>query len=483
MLSASHVLTSLQKAGEMRRKDNIEAEVFDAQYQNLAFSISPGNSLRKELDAIDQLLDGMPEILDLVHSDLRHNSKEATGRPTEVTCEQVIRTAILMQLRSLPYRRLVEELEVNPLYRKFTRFYGRKIPHFTTLNNLVKSISDQTMQALVDRTVLLARDEKVEDGKAIRHDTTVSETDIAHPLDSRLLNDSVRVMSRILGRLRQAAPRLSFPYHDHSRATKKRAYQIAMGKGRNIEKHRVEWYTVLLRYQEKVRGYAQGALDAFSADEALAQNLEIAALVAQLKEILPLADQVYDQAYRRVILGESVPADEKIVSIFETHTDIICRGKKGSATEFGHKFDVATGRSGIVTQYVVYKGNPCDGDVLKGAIENHKRLFGQAPERLAADRRYHSAANEQMANEAGVKQVAIPKPGRLSEMRKSLQKARWFRRLMRFRAGVEGNLSTLLRSFGLKRCLWQGWESFKAYVGLSVLTYNLRLLAGHVSRA
>ncbi len=206
-------------------------------------------------------------------------------------------------------------------------------------------------------------------------------------------------------------------------------------------------------------------------------------VVVELENILPLAEKVYNQAHRRVILGEQVPAEEKIVSIFETHTDIICRGKKGSKTEFGHKFDVATGRSGLITFYRVYKGNPCDGDVLKSALEYHKRLFGRAPERLAADRRYHSEENERIAAEAGVGQIALPKPGRLSEVRKSLQKARWFRRLMRWRAGVEGNLSTLLRGFGLKRCLWRGWKSFQAYVGLGVLTYNLRLLAGHLAGA
>ena len=102
---------------------------------------------------------------------------------------------------------------------------------------------------------------------------------------------------------------------------------------------------------------------------------------------------------------------------------------------------------------------------------------------MTAERRYFSRDNERIAKEKGVKQVALPKPGRLSEVRKSLQKASWFKKLLRWRAGVEGNLSTLLRSFGLKRCLWKGWRSFKAYVGLGVLTYNLRLLAGHLAGA
>ena len=101
---------------------------------------------------------------------------------------------------------------------------------------------------------------------------------------------------------------------------------------------------------------------------------------------------------------------------------------------------------------------------------------------MTADRRYFSADNEAKARTLGVEQVALPKPGYLCAVRRSLQKARWFRQLLRWRGGIEGCLSTLLRRFGLKRCLWKGWRSFQSYVGLGVLTYNLRLLAGHLTQ-
>jgi IS5 family transposase len=381
------------------------------------------------------------------------------------------------------YRKLADEIDASMLFRKFTRFYGKKIPHFTTLNGLIKMISPETMEEINEAIVRLGIKKNVEDGKSIRHDTTVAETDIGHPLDARLLNDSIRVMNRLLKELRAAAPELKFSYHNHTRAAKKRAYQIVMGKGKNIEKKRKALYGELLERQQRVRGYAQGALEALAADASLARDPAIIGLAVELGNILPLSERVYGQAYRRVILGEKVSSEEKLVSIFETHTDIICRGKKGSKTEFGHKFDVATGRSGLITFYKVYQGNPCDGGVIAESLECHKLLFGKAPARLTADRRYHSKDNEKIAARAGVTQVALPKPGRLSEVRRSLQKAPWFRRLMRWRAGIEGNLSTLLRSFGLKRCLWKGWRSFKSYIGLGVLTYNLRLLAGHLAGA
>ncbi len=468
----------------MRKKEETDRELFDLQYENFVWVVDPKNPLMAELAAIDKLLDEVPEILDWIHADLCKQTNTAPGRPAGATSEQILRSAIVMQLRGLHYRQLAHEIDANPVYRKFTRFYGKKIPHFTRLNDLIKMISPETMEKVNVSIVGLGIKKKVEDGRSIRHDTTVAQTDIAYPIDARLLDDSIRVMTRLLKRLRQAVPvAIGFCWHNHTRASRKRAYQIVMGKGKNIEKRRKARYEKLLGYQRRVRGHVKAALEAVGAEPAVAYDPIVIGMTAQMERVLGLAEQVYDQAHRRVILGEKVAAGEKLVSIFETHTDIICRGKKGAKAEFGHKFDIATGRSGLITRYEVYAGNPCDGDVLARALEDHERLFGRAPKRLVADRRYHSEDNERIAASAGVEQVALPKPGRLSEVRRSLHKAPWFRRLMRWRAGIEGNLSTLLRSFCLKRCLWKGWRSFKAYVGLGVLTYNLRLLAGHLAGA
>ena len=467
----------------MREKQRTEEELFDEQYRAVMWAVNPKNPLMAELQAIDKLLDESPELLEWVRADLDNSHKKPTGRPPEASAEQVLRSAILMQLRGLHYRQLAEEIDANMLYRKFTRFNGRKIPHFATLNNLIKMISDETVRRLNEALLKVGIKEKLEDGKSIRHDTSVAQTDIAYPMDARLLDDSVRVLCRHMQRLLEAAPELVFVFHDHSRAAKKRAYQIVLSKGKDVEAKRRPLYEALLELQRTTRRYADAALAALETEWEAAMRLEVMGEAIELENWLPLAERVYDQAHRRVILGQSVPADEKLVSIFEPHTAIICRGKQGGKTEFGHKFAVATGRSGLITYYEVLEGNPGDNEVLPRALEHHRKMFGRAPERLTADRRYHSADNERTAALAGVKEVALPKPGRLSELRRKLQQAPWFRRLLRFRAGIEGNLSTLLRSFGLKRCLWHGWRSFKAYIGLGVLTYNLRLIAGHLAHA
>jgi IS5 family transposase len=388
----------------------------------------------------------------------------------------------LKQLRQFSYRTLASEIDITPIYRKFTRFYGASIPCFTTFERAIKAISAETMDSIHEEIVKLGIRKKVEKGKAIRHDTTVVGTDIAYPTDAKMLKDCVRVITRLAESLREAASGIRLVFSNHTRSAKKHAYRIAMAKGKHAEKTRAKSYKVLLKVQRKTRKEAEAMLEAVRSHSVVAMRIEVMGLIAEMQEVLNLAEQVYEQAERRVIRDEKVPVDEKLVSIFETHTDIICRGKKSSKTEFRHKVDFSTGRSGLVLRYEVFQGNPGDNEVLDRAIDDYIALFGQAPEKLTADRRYFSSDNERIAREKGVRQVALPKPGRLNELRKSLQNAPWFKKLLRWRAGVEGNLSTLLRSFGLKRCLWKGWESFKAYVGLSVITYNLRLLAGHLAK-
>jgi IS5 family transposase len=469
----------------MREKQETSPELFKAQYDAMEWVVKKTNPLYVQLQAIDKLLDEMPDILTCVHEDMAGGAgkrplKSRFGRPVEITSEQALRCAILKQLRGYTYRELTDEIEVTPIYRKFTRFFGNEIPHFTTIERMIKLISDESFHKANEAVAALGIKKKVEDGKAIRHDTTVVETDIVYPVDSRLLNDSVRVLTRCMWRLVEAANYEGLKFCDRTRRSKKRAYQIVVGKGKNIEQRRLALYRDLLKVQKEVVKQASALVGVVHSRPELETQNEVMACVSELERLLPLARQAYDQAWRRVINGEAVPASEKLFSIFETHTDIICRGKKGSPAEFGHKVDFAMGKSGLVTRYEVFEGNPGDNEVLERALADHEKRFGNVPEKLTADRRYFSAANEQMAADKGVKKVAIAKPGRLSKVRQALQRQPWFRQLMRWRAGIEGCLSTLLRSFGLKRCLWKGWKSFKAYVGVSVLTYNLRLLAGHL---
>jgi IS5 family transposase len=431
----------------------------------------------KELEKIGAILDEDPAFLAAAAQDLQAGLDQTGAEGMAV--EQVLRCAILYQFRCDSYRDLAGRLGSDYNFRQFSRFYGRPIPHFTSLEKAIKRIRPETWEKLNDLAIALAIKKKLEDGAKVRGDTTVAQTNIHHPTDASLLWDGVRVLDRLMAGAREAIPRLGFEYHGRTRRAKKLAYKIAMAKGRNAAQNRSGWMRELVRVAAEVLAMARTCREALSRGEFTFDEGILALLIkTELDHYLPLGEQCIRQCERRMA-GEKVPAGEKVVSIFEPHTDIICRGKTMSPAEFGHKVFAVTGVSGLVLQYKVCEGNPPDHDLFEGMLRKHAGQFGGAPRAFTGDRRFYHAKNEELAA-AGpykVERLAIPKPGRRAPERMALEKQGWFKRLLRFRAGIEGGLSTLLRCFGLGRCLWRGLESFQAWVGLSFFAWNLKKLA------
>ena len=452
----------------MRKKIVAQRSIFDQAIATLTALVKPDPELKR----IDAVITQNPKIIDLVHQDLTRDVATATGA-NGMSSEQVLRIAIVKQLKQYSWRELANRLNDGIWLRWFCRLYTGKVSHYTALQKVVKAISEETWATINQMLIEFAKERKIEQGLHLRADTTVTQTNIAYPVDARLLWDAIRVLTRLMQRIIDIDGQLTFGFANRTRMAKKLCYKIVMVKGRNADKKRKKLYRKLLRAANEVfemgcRCYEMGPTGS---------DLQLMALHEQLDHYLTLAAVAIDQCERRVLKGEKVPANHKIVSIFEEHTDIICRGKSMSPTEFGHKVLFATGKSGLITQYQVLRGNPGDNELLPGLLRQHKHQYGKAPHMLCTDRRFFSADNEKKAYGQGVKRVSIVKPGYRSAQRRQLEKERWFRDLQRFRAGIEGIISGLMRGFGLKRCLWKGWQSFKKYVALSVVTFNLRKIA------
>jgi IS5 family transposase len=176
-----------------------------------------------------------------------------------------------------------------------------------------------------------------------------------------------------------------------------------------------------------------------------------------LEHYLELGKKVVDQTQRRVFGEESVPAKEKLVSIFEPHTDVIVKDQR--ETLYGHKVFLSVGASGMILDLLMERGNPADATRAIPMLERHRALLGKAPEQVAFDAGFTSTANIAIARKLGVKNASFAKKGQ------------------RFRAGVEGIISFTKRCFGFDRCTWRGYRSFHAYAWASVLCTNLLLMA------
>ena len=199
-----------------------------------------------------------------------------------------------------------------------------------------------------------------------------------------------------------------------------------------------------------------------------------ARLRERLSHYLPLVERVIDQAARRVLAGEQVPAKEKLVSLFQPHTRNIPRHKGGTPVEFGRLvvFDEVEG--GIVTRFGVLADKTAEQGQLAPALAHHQHVFGRSPHLVTGDRGLHAADNERVAREAGVRHLVIPRSGRLTPAQQARERAPAWRHRYRWRAGIEGRLSSLRRDYGLRRCPDHGEAGLVRHVGWGVVASNLR---------
>lgn len=209
-----------------------------------------------------------------------------------------------------------------------------------------------------------------------------------------------------------------------------------------------------------------------------------ARLQQQLAAVVPLVEQVIAQTERRVLKGESVPAADKVVSLVEPHTQIICRGKAPPHdTEFGHKVDYAEVDGGLMIAWkVIAMGNPSDESWLVPALHEHQRLFHHAPQVLAGDRGFFSQDNKRQARQAGVKRFAIPQKGHLTPRQRQREKQSWFKQGQRFRNGIEGRISVVRRTVQLTRCPNHGLGGFERWIGWGIIVANLVVIARKIHK-
>ncbi len=226
-------------------------------------------------------------------------------------------------------------------------------------------------------------------------------------------------------------------------------------------------------------GKVQGYSDSFSITEFFQKTrwetrIDPKKWLDQVERYRDLTLKVIHQTERRVIRKESVHSSEKIVSLFESHTDIIVKGFRD--VQYGHKINISSEESGFITYLSIEKGNPSDTDLFIPVLDFHQSKLGRLPGSVVADGGYASQANVTEGRGLGVKRVVFHKPVGLSLRAMGVQ-SKTFDRLRHFRAGVEGNISELKRAFGATKATWKGLDGFKAYVWSSVLSYNLMRLA------
>jgi transposase, IS5 family len=430
---------------------------------------------------IHEILEANPAVLELVHADLTHGEKKLKRNIDGVASESILRLAIVQQIEGLSFRVVIVRVDDSEMLRFFCRFYDDPVISHSKYATLVNMLQPSTWEKVNELIVRFARDKKGFKGKQLRIDTTAVETDIHYPMDSSLLCDCVRVLSRLLKRVQQIDPGVVGPWRSRLRNAKQLTQKILRGGATLHKATRKKWYGKLIEATERVLKRAVEVREQIGAGQFVTMNpldrLELQEWAKEIGHYLPLAGQCVAQARKRVLEEQEVPNVEKIFSIFEPHTELLIRGKAGKKVEFGHMVEVRQIEGGLITHYTAHARRPAEPPLLERAVAEHKELFGRVPEVCAGDKGFYSQQVVEDVAALGVKRVCVPKKGRRNEEEEEKEHSRWFKLAQAFRAGIEGTISVLKRVFGLWRCLREGWVHFRSWIGTGVLAHNLVLLA------
>jgi IS5 family transposase len=418
------------------------------------------------------LLDEQPALSARVQQDLEAGcpTNARTGR-RGLSGEQTLRLLVVRQLTGWTYADLAFHLADSATYRAFCRVSALvATPSKSALAATLRRVSPRSLAALNDQLVTSAAARAIEPARTVRMDATVVPVAIHPPTDSSLLLDAVRVFDRLLHRAEREAGFTA--YHRHLRRAKRRAMEIphlapqAATRRRTCYRERILLTEASVSYATCALAYLEGVAATSARDR----------LRLQLTTLLPRIAQVIDQARRRVLHEEAVPADEKLVSLFEAHADVLVKDR--CATYYGHKIFLTTGRSGLILDCAIPKGNPGDVTWTVPLVRRHARRFGRVPRQVSLDGAFASQDNLADTKALGVEDVCFAKKRGLAV--RDMVRSQWvYDKLRRFRAGIESGISLLERVFGLARCVWKGAAGFHAYVRTAVFAANLLLLARH----
>ncbi len=431
------------------------------QFEKELWALNPG------LAVVDTILSNHREIIEVVGEEIAGGKESsALGRKDTPTVEQIVRAAIYKEMKNLTYRELEYQQHDSRLCSVFIKLDDRKPFSFKVFQKYISLISAATLNKVLMMINKIAIEEGIENGRSIRTDSTVVETNIHYPTNNALVWDCIKTIDRLLKKLKDNGVEIKF--RRYKKQAKKNHYKINNTASKDKRKEEFKKQLKLLRSSINE---AERALTA-----PLPNTIEgwamAESVIQALKDLLPKAEKIYDISRRHEVLGESVPNEEKIFSIFEDHTDIIVKGRRD--VEFGHKVNLATGRSKLILDCRILDGNPRDTSLYTDVLYRIQANYGIVPRDVVTDGGYASKDNASAAMAKGIMNIVFNKI--TGSLKNIVSSTNMETRLKKWRSGIEAVISNLKRGYELFRCEWRTRAHFDAKIYWNVIAYNVRVL-------
>jgi IS5 family transposase len=425
----------------------------------------PDWSRNPEFGLIDAILEEHPELYNIVAPDIiSGNKNNGFGRADVPSVEQIIRAAIYKELKAYDYRELEYAQTDSRICANFIKLDLRKPFSFQMFQKYISGITAASLQKLLIAINRIAIAEGLEDIESLRIDSTVVQTNIHYPTNNALVWDCIKESHRLLSQLSAATENLSF--RDYRRSAKTVYYKINNIKSK--DKRLKLFHKQLTTFTKSINQIDQVLRN----PKKKSYSVIALAIELSLKEHLNVMRKVFDITWRKEIQGESVPNCEKIFSIYEPHTDIIVKGAR--EVQFGHKINIAGGRSNLILDCQILDGNPSDSKLYVPTLERIERHYGKTPRDVSVDGAYASLANKKIAEEKGITNIVFNKV--VGSLKSQASSKNMETMLKKWRSGIEAIISNYKRRFEMFVCNWKGKAHFDAKVLWSALAYNIRVM-------
>jgi len=427
---------------------------------------SPNWARNPEFGLLDSILEARPELINLLSSDITQGEKRSKfGRKDIPSVNQIVRAAIYKELKQLNYRELEYHQIDSRICAQFLNLDQMRPYSFQVFQKYISRIQAENLDKLLVELNTIAINQGLEDLESLRQDSTVVESDIHYPTNNALVWDCIKESHRLLEKLKAESD--NFNFRDYRKGAKRTYFKINNTRSKD---KRVDLFRKQLSAFTKSINQVANAVKKKSDYN----HLATIGILSRLEELLPLMHQVYDMTERKEVKKEKVPKYDKIFSIYERHTDIIVKGSR--EVFFGHKVNMASGKSNLILTCDVLKGNPTDTSLYKGTLEKVESAYGKMPKNFVTDGGYASKANMEYAKSQNIVNVVFNKI--VGSLKNEVSSLSMETRLNKWRAGAEAIISNIKRKFGLSRCDWKGWDHFRAKVLWSAIAYNIRVMTG-----
>ena len=423
-----------------------------------------------DLYVIHRLLEQTPDILRQVATCFPCAVEEGKGFMgcDGMTVEQVARAAIYKQFRRLNYRELALHTADSILGRRFMRLeYGQYFSYQTLQANIAR-ITPEVWEAVNVVIVRVAQQLGVDNGQDLRSDATAIATNVHYPNEAQILWDGIRVACRRLALLARRGD-LGFRFRDYRDGAKKLWFRLA--NTRQDDPAKKGLFKQLLRLTQACLNQIEAALK-----RAALLNLPMNKALFELSLLQPALLKAGDMTRRHQLNGEDVPAQDKIFSLFEEHTDCIVKGKR--AAVFGHKVNFATGKSSLIFNCQLKRGNWAESKILPTVLDEVVTTYQFTPRNVVTDGGQAHTDALKKAIALGVQNIVFGKTR--GSLQNQVSSVVMETRLKKWRAGVEADISNFKRGLRAGRCPWKGWQAFQSFVLLNVAVFNLKVIAAHL---